>query len=88
MTTTTYLSGSIANLLSTGLNSLASNSLALGSAYSSGGNYVLAECELVVTFGTAPGTNTGASIWFLRAIDGTDYEDGGSSLTPRRALTL
>jgi hypothetical protein len=87
-TMTTYLSGSIATLLSTGLNSLANNALAAGSAYSSGGNYLLAEIELVVTFGTNPTANTGVSIWWLRSIDGSNTEDGGSSLTPARAPDL
>jgi hypothetical protein len=80
-TTTTYLSGSIATLLSTELNSLANNGLALGAAYSAGGGYLLAEIEAVVTFGVAPTANTGLSIWFLRAPDGTNVEDGGDGAT-------
>lgn len=85
-TTTTYLSGSIATLLSTELNSLANNGLALGAAYAAGGNYVLTEIEALVTYGSAPTANTGLSIWFLRAIDGTNYEQGGDGATvPARA---
>jgi hypothetical protein len=88
-TKTTYTTdGSIATLISTGLNSLANNSLVAGSAYSGSGNYLMAEIELVVTFGTSPTANTGASIWFLRSIDGTNTEDGSSSVTPSRAPDL
>ena len=84
-TTTTLVAGSIATLSSTGLNSLASGSLVVASAYSSGGGYLLAEVELVVTFGTNPSANSGVSIWWLMAPDATNYEDGGTSLTPARA---
>jgi hypothetical protein len=85
MATQTYLSGSIANLLTTELNSLANNALVAGSAYTAGGGYLLAELELVVTYGTAPTANTGVSVWLLRSVDGTNTEDGSSSVTPARA---
>jgi hypothetical protein len=83
-TTITQLSGTIATLLSTELNSLANNALNIGAAYSSSGGYLLAELELVATFAGSPTAGTGVSVWFLRAIDGTNYEDGGTSLTPSR----
>ena len=84
-TTTTYLGGSISSVLTTELNSLANNGTALGSAYTmSPAGYILAELELVVTYGTAPTANTGVSVWFLRAVDGTNYEDGDNSTTPAR----
>lgn len=87
-TTITQISGSISTVLSTGLNTLATNGLAVSSAYTmSPGGYLLAELELVVTFGTNPNANTGASIWFLRAIDGSNDEDGASA-TPARAPDL
>lgn len=79
-----YLAGTVATLLATELNALANNANAIGSAYSSGGNYVLAEVEAVVTYGVAPTANTGLSVWFLRAIDGTNREDGDASTTPAR----
>jgi hypothetical protein len=81
----TYLSGTIATLIDTGLNALANNALAAGSAYTAGGGYLLAELELVVTYGTAPTASTGVSVWLLRSIDGTNTEDGSSSVTPARA---
>jgi hypothetical protein len=86
MATQTYLSGSIANLLTTELNSLANNGLAVGAEYTAGGGYLLAELELVVSYGTAPTANTGVAVWLLRAIDATpNYEDGSTSITPARA---
>jgi hypothetical protein len=84
-TTVTQLSGSIATLLSTEMNSQANNALVLGSAYSSSGNYLMAELQIDVTFGSAPTANTGLSVWLLRAIDATNYETGGTSATPTRA---
>src|SRR4051812_13004672 len=86
-----YTLGSIATLLSTGLNSLANNSLAVSSAYDNtqggggGDGYTLCDLELVVTFGTNPTANTGVSVWFLAVPDGTNYEDGDASTTPARA---
>ena len=88
--TTKQLRGSAAvDALTTELNALANNSLALGSALSlsaaQGAGYVLAEVELAVTFSSAPGANTAFAVWFLREIDGTNYEDGSGSVTPARA---
>ncbi len=90
-TTTKYLVGSIATLLSTEMNAQANNALVLGSAYdNSAGLFPLAEVEFVsgAAFGTAPTANTGLSIWWLRDPDGTNYEDGGTALTPTRPPDL
>lgn len=83
-----YKIGSTTTLLDTGLNSLANNSLAVSAAYDNtqgqaGDGDSLADLELVATFGTAP-TAGAVSVWFLGAIDDTNYEDGGASLTPAR----
>ncbi len=86
-TTMKYVQGSIATLSSTALNSLANNALVLASAYDNSTDmYPLAEVEFSqsTAFGTAPTANTGISIWWLRNPDGTNYEDGGTSLTPSR----
>jgi hypothetical protein len=83
-TTTTLVSGTFQTLLTTELNSLANNATtAASAAYSAGGGYLLAEVELVVTFGTAPAANTGCSVWFLGQPSGT-YEDGSATVTPAR----
>lgn len=84
-----YLLGSVTSLLTTGLNSLANNALAVSAAYdntqgAAGDGYTLCDLELVVTYGTAPAANTGCSVWFLASQDGTNYEDGDASTTPAR----
>ena len=81
--------GSATTLLSTGLNSLANNSLALSAAFDNtqgqtGDGYLLCDVELTVTFGTAPTANSNCSVWLLAALDGTNYETGGASTTPAR----
>ncbi len=81
--------GSATTLLSTGLNSLANNSLALSAAFDNtqgqtGDGYMLCDLELTVTYGTAPTANTACAVWFLAALDGTTYETGGTSTTPSR----
>lgn len=84
-TTTTNLQGTVQTVLSTELNSLANNALTLGAAITpTSAGYLLAAVELVATFGSAPTANTGVSLWFLTDPDGTNYEDGGSGVTPAR----
>jgi hypothetical protein len=82
-TTEKYLIGSVASLLTAEMNSLASAAVAVaGTAFNNtaggggGDGCPLADVELLVTFGVAPTANTGVSIWWLRAVDGTNYEDG------------
>lgn len=83
-TTLEWKTGTIATLLSTELNSLANNALALGSAYDNSTNLdTMGEIELAITYGSAPTASTGWSVWFLRDIDGTNYEY--SAATPARA---
>ena len=86
---TTYQVGTITSLMTTELNSLANNALVLSSVGGTSGvfsltNYTFGQVELVVTFGTAPTANTTISVWFLCDLDGTNYEDGSSSITPVR----
>ena len=85
-TTQKWARGTADTVMSTELNSLANNSNAIkASAVSlTTTSYTLAEAELVVTFGSVPTANTSVSIWFLREIDGTNYEDGSASITPSR----
>lgn len=89
-TTNKYLRGSTEeSILTTGLNSLANNALAISGAITiTDTGHMLADVCLVVTFGTNPTADTGVSIWFLRETDGTNYEDGGTSLTPARRPDL
>jgi hypothetical protein len=79
--------GTATTALSTGLNSLANNALVASSAITlSTGEpgYQRCEAELVVTYGTAPTANTACVVWLLREVDGTNYEDGSSTVTPSR----
>lgn len=84
------LLGSITSLLTTELNSLANNTNATpSSAYDNtvgqtGDGYTLCDVELVVTYGTNPTAGTCIVVWFLATQDGTNYEDGSSSVTPGR----
>lgn len=92
-TTEKYLLGSVGTLLSTELNSLANNALALSAAYDNtqgqtGDGYTLCDLELSVTYGTAPSANTAVAIWFLTSQDGTNYEDGSASVTPSRVADV
>jgi hypothetical protein len=85
-TTQNWSRGTADTVLTTELNSLANNSNAVKSsavAPTSAG-YTLVEVELYVTFGVAPTANTGVSVWFLREVDGSNFEDGSASITPTR----
>lgn len=93
-TTQKYLLLSQTTVMSTELNSLANNALAVGgtpfdnTAGQTGDGSVLCDVELVVTFGTGPNATSGLSIWFLGTQDGTNYEDGSSSVAPARNADL
>jgi hypothetical protein len=89
-TTEKLLLGSQTTLLSTGLNSLANNSLAISSAFDNtqsqtGDGYTLCDVELVTaSIGSAFTAGTGFTLWFLGCQDGTNYEDGDASTTPAK----
>lgn len=78
--------GSSSLLLSTELDSLANNSNALASSavILTSAGFLDGEAELVFQFPTSPTANTALLVWLLREIDGTNYEDGGASVTPTR----
>jgi hypothetical protein len=87
MPTVKDIRGTSTTVLSTGLNSLANNALVASSAITlSTGEpgYQRCEAELVVTYGTAPTASTACVVWLLREMDGTNYEDGSSTVTPSR----
>jgi hypothetical protein len=81
-----YYIGNDADLMTTELNSLVNNALAISSAAYNNtlGGYIQTDIQLVVTFPIAPLVNTGISVWFLSTIDGVNYEDGSNSITPSR----
>lgn len=92
-TTEKYVLGSIATLMNTELNSLASSATGAAiatTAYNNiqagggGDGYTLAQIELVIA---APGSTLTASpvyVWFLQDPDATNYEDGGAAVIPGR----
>lgn len=85
-TTQKWSRGTADTVMTTEMNSLANNSNAVKAAAIAltTDGYVLAEVELYVTFASVPTANTGVSVWFLREIDGSNYEDGSASVTPTR----
>ena len=91
----TQVAGTLQTIMTTELNGLANNATVLSSVAGSSGlitltstGYPQALAELVVTFGTAPTANTTINVWFLTEIDGTNLEDGSSSLVPQRSPDL
>lgn len=75
---------SIATLLDTGLNSLANNARAISAAQGGDGSdaHLLADFELVATWGTAPTLDSLVDLYLVRSADGTNYEDGDASIRP------
>lgn len=81
---------SVANLLTTQLNSLASsnaNTLStLGSAFQNTAARVYADVEFVAGGTFSPTAGGFVELWFLRSLDGgSSYEDGSASIAPGRA---
>lgn len=80
-------------LLSTELNSLANNTMCAASAAKSNNvgdadydGYSRVKLEMVLAAYTGtPAAGSALYVWFLKQIDGTNYEDGSSSLTPARS---
>lgn len=95
-TTEKWVLGTQSNLMTTELNTLGATARVLSSVINStgifdntqaaaGDGYTLCDVELVATWGTAPAAATAVQVWFLGTQDGTNYEDGGSSVVPGRA---
>jgi hypothetical protein len=88
MATVKNIAGTITTVFSTGLNSLANNSNVISSAITlSTGEpgYRWGEWELYIASSAAAMTaNTAFSGWIIQALDGTNDEDGGTSVTPAR----
>jgi hypothetical protein len=89
-----YAVGAQFTLLSTELNALTNNGLALSPAFSNlqgggaGDGYTFCDVELIVTFTGAPTLYTGCSLWFVGSQDGINYEDGNTTTTPARRPDL
>jgi len=46
------------------------------------GRFTLSEWDLLVKFITAPAAGAYLSLYFMQAVDGTDYQDGDASVVP------
>lgn len=84
-----YLLGSATTLATAALDSQVNNALVSCTVFDNtigqtGDGYTLCDVQLTVAFSSTPTANTGLSLWFLAALDGTNYESGSSSLTPAR----
>lgn len=79
-----YEVASIVTLLDTELNSLANNGRAIdASSYANQTNlFLFGYFELNVTFGTAPTAGNLIELYLVPAPDGTNYDDGSSSIDP------
>lgn len=92
MPTVKNIAGTITTVLSTALNSLANNSNVLSGAITlSTGEpgYRFGEWELYIASSAAAMTaNTAFVGWIVQALDGTNDEDGGTSVTPARTPDL
>jgi len=86
-----YRRGTIATVMSTDLNSMANNALVVAaadydnSAGGTGDGFTMAEYEGFFQFSTSPTAGTGLSGWWLSTPDGTNREDGSTTITPARA---
>lgn len=81
-----WLPGTVQTVLN-GTSTLTNGSLVLSGAITlTSANYTRAVFELAVpSFSGTPAANTAVSVWILRQVDGgTNYEDGGTSVTPAR----
>lgn len=81
----------LTTLLSTELNSLAAGNIAVGSAFDNAqgtanlDGYLFGTLELVLAAPpSAVVAGSVCAVWFLRSIDGTNFEDGSASVYPVR----
>lgn len=86
-----WIDGSIATALDTGLNSLANAARAIsGTIDNDAGLDLYCDLELVVQWDTsAPSAGTKiAEVYLLPSVDGTNFPEGSSSLTPQKSLLV
>lgn len=86
-----WIDGSIATALSTGLNSLADAARAISSAIDNDADLnIYCDLELAIAYTTsAPAAGTKvAEVYLLPTIDGTNFAEGSTSLTPQKSLLV
>ena len=77
------------SLMTTELNSLTTTGSAISSAIDNDASmWIFADIELSITYGTNPTANTLIECYIVRAIDGSNYEDGSTTgpVVPRSGL--
>ena len=85
--------GSVANWLTTELNSLASSSgntlSTLGAAFQNTSAWLYADVEFLAGSTLSPTGNPFIELWLLRSLDGgTSYEDGSATIAPGRPADI
>lgn len=86
-----WVDGSIATALSTGLNSLADAGRAISSAIDNdAGLDLYCDLELAIAYtSSAPSAGVKvAEVYLLPTVDGTNFAEGGTSLTPQKSLLV
>jgi hypothetical protein len=69
-------------LTSANLKNLLTLDAITGSEIDNTANYQYADFDLYIRFAVAPAAGAYVSLWFLQAVDGTNYEDGSGTTTP------
>lgn len=75
----------IVTAMDTGLSTLATNGLCISSNFASPSLHIYMDVEACVsTVDISAQVNPAIYLWVLARTDGTNYEDGGSAVTPSR----
>lgn len=91
MATLKWSNGSLATALSTELDSLADAARAISGAIDNTANlHLYMDVELAVAYtSSAPAAGTKAGeLYAIPTVDGTNYGEGGTSVTPQKALLI
>lgn len=90
MASAKYETGTLTTMLSTELNSLASNSRAISTTPFDNGDtanlYFSAYFEAVLDYASAPTADLPFDVYIVPAIDGTNYANGDASIAPPGTL--
>lgn len=79
--------GSVETLMDTGLNSLGNGSRQVSAAVANDTDLNL-YADIECSFASAVFTGGGVDIYLLQSLDGTNYEDGGTGVTPTAQCLL
>ena len=89
MGTVKYEELGITTLLSTELNSLASNTRVLSPSHDNGIDLAFwADFELLADYGTAPAAGTLVELYLVQSVDATNFIDGSASVVPQASTHI